>query len=134
MHITSILFSHIFTIAQIPKQVPAAWGFACDRKIIMKKRICFDHPRIRGVGELNKAPPWLIGAQIGNIQFAPQNFSTAFPKNRYQKIATFWERCRSFCKKTPVFHKNREEKRFFSVLHKGFTAFAYRIRAPPSEV
>ena len=98
------------------------------------KSIYFDIPRIWGVGEQNKAPPWINGAQIGMVQSAPQIFPTVFPKSRYQKIATFWEHCRSFCKKTPAFYKNREKKMFFSVWDKGFTAFAYRIRAPPSEV
>jgi len=93
-----------------------------------------DHSRTRGLQKLNISRSLIKWVQIGDFHFAPIIFSTPFPKNRYQKIATFWERCRSFCKKTPAFYKNSEEKSFFSVLHKGFTAFAYRIRAPPSEV
>lgn len=90
-----------------------------------------DHPRIRGVGEQNKAPPWLIGAQIGNVQSAPQNFSTPFPKNRYQKLATFWERCHYFCKKSLDFCLISHIYVKIYILHNVFTAFALYIRGPP---
>lgn len=72
-----------------------------------------DHLRIGGVEKQNKAQPWANGAQIGMVQSASPIFSTPFPKNRYQILATFWERCRSFCKKTPAFYKDRVKKCFF---------------------
>lgn len=75
-----------------------------------------------------------LEVQTGNKQFAPQIISTPFCENRYQKIADLAERCCNFCKISASFFRNRVNYNIFSVLHKGFTAFAYRIRAPPSEV
>ena len=72
--------------------------------------------------------------QIGDDLSAPHKISTLFPKNRYQFIATFWEQCHLFCGKITDFFINQCNSLFFSVLHKAFTAFAYRKRAPPSEV
>ena len=60
--------------------------------------------------------------------------STPFPKNRYQIIATFWERCRYFCKKSAILCIFHNINYFFSILHKRYAIFAYIIRAPPSEV
>ena len=66
--------------------------------------------------------------------FAPIFFSTSFCENRYHYLADLAERCCYFCKISPLFCYTRENYAIFSVLHKSFTAFAYRIRAPPSEV
>ena len=76
----------------------------------------------------------LIKEIINQFTFAPYFLSTPFPKNRYQIIASFWERCRYFCKKSAVFYIKTGKRTDFSVLHNAFTAFAYNIRAPPSEV
>jgi hypothetical protein len=81
-----------------------------------------------------KMPSLIQLVQIGTKQSAPNFFSTPFCENRYQIIAVLTERCHYFCKFIPVFSKDREILVDFSVLHKTFTAFAYRIRAPPSEV
>ena len=64
----------------------------------------------------------------------PVIFSTPFPTTRYQIKADCGEWCCYFCKFSPPFCGNRDKYCNFSVLHKEFTAFAYRIRAPPSEV
>ena len=73
-------------------------------------------------------------AQIGTHQSAPYFLPTPFCENRYRIIAVLAERCCYFCKVSPLFGDNRVVFTKFSVLHKGFTAFAYNIRAPPSEV
>ena len=61
-------------------------------------------------------------------------FSTPFCENRYQFLAGLAERCCYFCEISPLFCYTRGNYAIFSVLYKGFTAFAYSIRAPPSEV
>ena len=94
----------------------------------------YAHPLILRLHELNITFTLIRGVQIGDFHSVLLFFSTVFPKNRYQKIAVFWELCRTFCKKTAMFYKFRVNKSYFSVLHKTFTAFSYRIRAPPSEV
>jgi hypothetical protein len=72
--------------------------------------------------------------QIGNNRSAPFLFTTPFHQSRYQKIVPLEEWCCFFCEIFPSFFHNGANYYIFSVLHKRFTAFAYRIRAPPSEV
>ena len=88
-------------------------------------------------------PPWrchkkvlliLNRAQAISGLLAPLNFTTLFCENRYQKNAILAERCWFFCEFSPSFWGFRRNNVNFSVLHKAFTAFAYRIRAPPSGV
>ena len=98
------------------------------------KYIPFDASPVWGRIKLNKPLSWGVGVQKGDDLSVPQKFSTLFPKNCYQFIATFWEQCHLFCEKITDFFINQYNYVFFSVLHKAFTAFAYRIRAPPSEV
>lgn len=74
------------------------------------------------------------GARADQERLVPHINSTPFCENRYQIIATLTERCRYFCDLSPVFGENRAILSKFYVLHNPFTAFAYRIRAPPSEV
>ena len=74
------------------------------------------------------------GRQIGKKLPALFFFSTPFCENRYQNIAVLAERCCYFRKFSASFYRNGVKYSIFSVLHKSFTAFAYRIRAPPSEV
>lgn len=81
-----------------------------------------------------KALPILNRAQAFSGLLAPLNFTTLFCENRYQKIADLAERCWYFCKVSPPFCVLRGKNITFSVLHKNFTAFAYRIREPPSEI
>lgn len=75
-----------------------------------------------------------LEVQTGNIQFAPQIISTPFCENRYQKLADLAERCCLFCGISTSFCRLSRKINKFYVLHKTFTAFAYRLRAPPSEV
>lgn len=75
-----------------------------------------------------------IEVQTGKRRFAPLFFSTLLPKIRYQMEADFREQCRYFRKKIPMFCKKLGNTFVFSVLHKVFTIFAYKIRAPPFEV
>ena len=95
------------------------------------KTIPFGAAPVWGQLELNKPPSRGVLAQIEYSQPAPKKVSTPFPKNRYQIIAIFWERCRYFCKKTPVFCEKRSVICIFSILYNAFTAFAPRIRGPP---
>lgn len=94
-------------------------------------------------GHIKGVPPWrypkkglliLNRAQAFFGLLAPLNFTTPFYENRYQKIADLAERCWFFCEISPPFCVLRGKNTTFSVLHKHFTAFAYRICAPPSEV
>ena len=96
--------------------------------------VIVDLPLKWGRARLIKSPYREVGVQIGNNQSAPPKFSTPFPKDRYQIIAVFGERCHYFCKKSSVFCKIQDNYIFFYVYHKTFTVFAYKIRAPPSEV
>lgn len=75
-------------------------------------------------------PPPLKKTQIGQFRFAPI-VSTPFPKNRYQILATFWERCHYFCQGSSHFFVKLEKTDFFYVLHNAFTTFAPHIRGPP---
>ena len=85
--------------------------------------------------EISIPPPKMIfWVQIGDFQSALKIFSTPFCENRYQIMAVLTEQRRYSSKYFSFFSKNGEILVDFSVLHKGFTAFAYRIRAPPSEV
>ena len=74
------------------------------------------------------------GVRAASELLAPFIFPTPFCENRYQKLAALAERCCFFCKFSASFLRNGVKYSIFSVLHKGFTAFAYRIRAPPSEI
>ena len=84
--------------------------------------------------KLVKLLAYRYGAQANQERPVPQNNSTPFCENRYQIIVDLAERCRYFCGFSPEFGDKRNKLTNFSVLHKPFTAFAYRIRAPPSEV
>lgn len=79
-------------------------------------------------------PPSKKQAQIETHQSAPYILPTPFCYNRYQIFAVLAERCCFFCVFLPLFCGFRFKTVKFSGLHKAFTVFAYRIRAPPSEV
>ena len=83
---------------------------------------------------MNKSPPIEKWVWKVNELSAPLNFSTPFPITRYQRKADSGEWCCYFCNISSQYESSREIIAIFSVLHKSFTAFAYRIRAPPSEV
>lgn len=94
-------------------------------------------------GHTKGVPPWrypikglliLNRAQAFFGLLAPLNFTTPFCENRYQKIADLAEQRCLFCAISPPFRGFRRKIVKFYVLHNAFTAFAYRIRAPPSEV
>jgi len=86
------------------------------------------------LGEHRKILPLLNRAQAAKPLLAPLNFATPFPMFRYQKIGDYGEWCCFFCELSPLFYVIRGKNKYFSVLDKPFTAFAYRIRAPPSEI
>ena len=73
-------------------------------------------------------------AQPDEIPAAPIFFSTPLLWLRYQNLARLEERCRWLFYNSLQNPKRTEKSRKISVLHKAFTVFAYRIRAPPSEV
>ena len=73
-------------------------------------------------------------AQPDVLPTAPQNYSTPLLWLRYQNLARLEERCRWFFYNSLPKLKIIEKTRKISILHKAFTAFAYSIRAPPSEV
>ena len=66
--------------------------------------------------------------------FASLNFSTPFCENRYQKIAALAEWCFFFCTIFPKYKGLTREYIKSYVLYGKVTAFAYTIRAPPSEI
>ncbi|MBQ6719238.1 MAG: hypothetical protein IJN20_02675 [Oscillospiraceae bacterium] len=92
------------------------------------------HPPPTEVGKSNSYMRNQIRAQPIEKSAAPCIFSTSFCENRYQNLAALTERCCFFCKVFPQFPHKQGEIKNFSVLHNFFTAFAYSIRAPPSEV
>lgn len=72
--------------------------------------------------------------QVAYEPSAPLNFSTPFCENRYQKIAYLAEWCFFFC---DIFPKYKDLIGVYinsCVLYGKVTAFAYTIRAPPSEI
>ena len=87
-----------------------------------------------GSNKLNKLPAWGVLAQIGIVRSAPKNIPTPFCENRYRILAALAERCYYFCDFFLLFSNNRAIFSVIAVLHKAFTAFAYSIRAPPSEI
>lgn len=86
------------------------------------------------LGECRKVLPLLDRAQAVVILPAPLNFPTPFPMFRYQKIGGYREWCCFFCERFSRFCVRIGNTKKFSVLYKPFTAFLYRIRAPPSEI
>ena len=77
----------------------------------------------------------LTGKKVQDAQaLAPLFFATLFPIIRYQIQPDAGESCWFFCEFTPLFRGFRINNEKISILHKAFTAFAYMIRAPPSEV
>ena len=61
-------------------------------------------------------------------------FATLFLIIRYRKKQDSGEWCCFLCGNRPFSWGLSRKKLKFSVLDKAFTAFAYRIRAPPSEI
>ena len=95
------------------------------------KNMIIDHPPIMGLHELNISLPLIKGVQIGDFHSAPLIFSTVFPKNRYQILAVFWERCHFICKKSYGFYLKAHFCVKIYVLYNIITAFAPYIRGPP---
>ena len=83
---------------------------------------------------LSETIAFQYGVRAAMKLLAPFIFPTPFCENRYQKIADLAERCCFICEFSPPFCHNGVKCCIFSVLYKNFTAFAYRIRAPPSEI
>ena len=94
----------------------------------------FDLVLWRTYKKQNRQAYWGTGVQIGNDRSAPLFYTTLFYQSRYQKIVPLEEWWCFFCEIFLPFFHNGANLYIFSVLHKRFTAFAYRIRDPPSEV
>ena len=75
-----------------------------------------------------------VRVQVVYEPSAPLNFSTPFCENRYQKIAALAEWCFFFCTIFPKYKGLTREYIKSYVLYGKVTAFAYTIRAPPSEI
>ena len=73
-------------------------------------------------------------AQVTTQLLALNLFATFCLWLRYQILARLEERCRQLFYISPQNLKRTDKDRIISVLNKTFTAFAYRIRAPPSKV
>ena len=86
-----------------------------------------------GSKKVIQPPGWGDRVQLGSGRSAPQNIPTPFCENRYRILVALAERCCYFCDFIPSASENRVIFCIFSVLYKAFTAFAYSIRAPPSE-
>ena len=83
--------------------------------------------------QLNKDAP--TGKKVQDAQaLAPLFFTTLFPIIRYQIKPDAGESCWFFCELSLLFRGFRINNEKFSVLYKAFTALAYSIRAPPSEI
>ena len=83
---------------------------------------------------LTKNKKQLIKVQVAYEPSAPLNFSTPFCENRYHKIADLAEWCFFFC---DIFLKYKDLTQLYLisfVFYEKVTAFAYTIRAPPSEI
>ena len=76
----------------------------------------------------------VLRAQVTMVLLVPLNNTTPFCENRYQKIAALAEWCLFFCKILPKCKGLTENYINSCVLYGKITAFAYTIRAPPSEI
>ena len=74
--------------------------------------------------KLNNSPPGKIRVQKVEQLFAPEIFSTPFPKIPYQKMGGYWERCYFFCIKTAIFCKNQDNLKKYLLFQRQLTAFA----------
>ena len=76
----------------------------------------------------------VLRAQVTMVLLVPLNNTTPFCENRYQKIAALAEWCFFFC---DIFLKYKDLTQVYLisfVFYEKVTAFAYTIRAPPSEI
>ena len=74
-----------------------------------------------------------IWAQPDALPTAPLLFSTSLLWLRYQILAKLEERCLFFFHNSLRNPEKSGKNKEFSVLHNAYTAFAYRIRAPPHQ-
>ena len=84
--------------------------------------------------QINKPPTFQKKVQKDYTISAPLFLSTPFCENRYQKIAALAEWCFFFCDIFPKCKGFTREYIKSCVLYGKVTAFAYTIRAPPSEI
>jgi len=84
--------------------------------------------------EVESKPPPEKLVRAERFLLAPKFFPTPFLNIPYQKMGSIEEWCRSFWGNSPENTIEIGNFLYFSVLHKVFTAFAYRVRAPPSEI
>ena len=76
----------------------------------------------------------LYWVQSDEVSTAPKNFSTLLLWVRYRISAKLEKKCRNYFNNSLNCNKEIEDVRIIFVLHKRFTAFAYRIRPPPPEI
>ena len=84
--------------------------------------------------QINKPPTFQKKVQKDYTISAPLFLSTPFCENRYHKIADLAEWCFFFC---DIFLKYKDLTQVYLisfVFYEKVTAFAYTIRAPPSEI
>ena len=73
-------------------------------------------------------------AQVTAELLAPLFFTTVFRWIRCRLLSDLIESCRVILKKTTFKHIIPKDSTKYLFFYKAFTAFAYRIRAPPSEI
>lgn len=95
--------------------------------------VSYDPPPLRWIFKRFIFSPF-DRAQSDLLPTAPSIFSTPLLWVRYRILAGSEERCRWFFYNSLPKQKIIEKSRKISILYKAFTAFAYSIRAPPSEV
>lgn len=97
------------------------------------QNVSYDPPPLRWIFKRFIFSPF-DRAQSDLLPTAPSIFSTPLLWVRYRILAGSEERCRWFFYNSLPKQKIIEKSRKISILYKAFTAFAYSIRAPPSEV
>lgn len=86
------------------------------------------------VNEASETDIFTKRVQAVIIMLAPKIFSTPFQDFPYQKSGNIEKRCRFILGVSSRNIIRKAKPGNFSVLHKAFTAFAYSVRAPPSEI
>lgn len=94
----------------------------------------FHHLPAETTNRIRKPPAFQKRAQAACGLSAPHIFSTPFLSVPYQKIGSIEEWCRNFWSDFPECAIESAKYMIFSILHRISPAFAYRIRAPPSEI
>ena len=107
--------------------------YVYDAEFGWDHHVSYDPPPLRWIFKRFIFSPF-DRAQSDLLPTAPSIFSTPLLWVRYRILAGSEERCRWFFYNSLPKQKIIEKSRKISILYKAFTAFAYSIRAPPSEV